>query len=124
MHACVQYVSIIYIRVYTGMCAHVCVQYVSIIYVFASIHACVHICVCGVCPYMFVCLCAHVCAYVCVWCICVYVCRVNMWYAYGMCGKDVLCICICACTCGIHVPVCVFIHACAHSLVGYSLQGG
>lgn len=85
------------------------------------IHACVHMCVCGVCPYMFVCLCAHVCAYVCVWRICVYVCRVNMWYVYGMCGKDVLCICICACICGIHVPVCVFIHVCAHSLVGYSL---
>lgn len=43
-----------------------------------------------------------------------------------MCGRDVLYICIraCICMCGIHVPVCVFIHVCAHSLVGYGLQGG
>lgn len=32
--------------------------------------------------------------------------------------------CMYVCVCGIHVPVCVFIHVCAHSLVQYSLQGG
>lgn len=49
-----------------------------------------------------------------------------MWCVYGMCGRDVLCICMCACMCmcGIHIPVCVFIHVCAHSFVDYSLQGG
>lgn len=39
-----------------------------------------------------------------------------MWCVCGMCGRDVLYICIraCMCMCGIHVPMCVFIHVCAH----------